>query len=109
MRRATTGAANCEAAPSRPVQKKNTPAWASEKPKRSSSHSDISELTISPPVAKADTFGVKIRGAASIRQFLTHPDGLRAIRRFNLTHMNRGRNAYQASHCYSVADHMLEG
>ena len=52
---------------------------------------------------------VKVRGAASIRAFLTHPRGLRAIRRFNLTHMNRGRNAYQASHCYSVADHMLEG
>jgi hypothetical protein len=32
---------------------------------------------------------------------------LRAIRAFNLTHMNRGRNAYQASHCYSLADHML--
>ena len=32
---------------------------------------------------------------------------LRAIRRFNLTHMNRGRNAYQASHCYSLADAML--
>jgi hypothetical protein len=58
---------------------------------------------------KADTFGVKVRGFASIRQFLAHPHGLRAIRRFNLTHMNRGRNAYQASHCYSVADHMLEG
>jgi len=56
---------------------------------------------------KADTFGVKVRTAASIRAFLTHPHGLRAIRRFNLTHMNRGRNAYQASHCYSVADHML--
>ena len=23
--------------------------------------------------------------------------------------MNRGRNAYQASHCYSLADHMLHG
>ncbi len=23
--------------------------------------------------------------------------------------MNRGRNAYQASHCHSLADHMLEG
>ena len=56
---------------------------------------------------KADTFGVKVRGAASIRAFLTHPHGLRAIRRFNLTHMNRGRNAYQASHCYSLADAML--
>jgi hypothetical protein len=57
---------------------------------------------------KADTFGVKVRGAASIRAFLAHPHGLRAIRRFNLTHMNRGRNAYQASHCYSLADVMLE-
>jgi len=50
----------------------------------------------------------KVRGAASIRKFLGHPHGLRAIRRFNLTHMNRGRNAYQASHCYSLADAMLE-
>ena len=50
----------------------------------------------------------KVRGAASIRAFLEHPHGLRAIRRFNLTHMNRGRNAYQASHCYSVADAMLD-
>ena len=56
---------------------------------------------------KADTFGVKVRGAASIGKFLSHPYGLRAIRRFNLTHMNRGRNAYQASHCYSLADRML--
>ena len=56
---------------------------------------------------KADTFGVKVRGAASIRAFLSNPHALRAIRRFNLTHMNRGRNAYQASHCYSLADHML--
>ena len=56
---------------------------------------------------KADTFGVKVRGPASIRAFLAHPHALRAIRRFNLTHMNRGRNAYQASHCYSLADHML--
>jgi hypothetical protein len=56
---------------------------------------------------KADTFGVKVRGAASIRAFLAHPHGLRAIRRFNLTHMNRGRNAYQASHCHSLADVML--
>jgi hypothetical protein len=56
---------------------------------------------------KADTFGIKVRGAASIRKFLAHPRALRAIRRFNLTHMNRGRNAYQASHCYGVADHML--
>ena len=56
---------------------------------------------------KADTLGVKVRGSASIRNFLAHPHSLRAIRRFNLTHMNRGRNAYQASHCYSVADYML--
>jgi hypothetical protein len=49
----------------------------------------------------------KVRGAASIRAFLAHPQGLRAIRNFNLTHMNRGRNAYQASHCYSLADVML--
>jgi hypothetical protein len=49
----------------------------------------------------------KVRGAASIREFLTHPHGLHSIRNFNLTHMNRGRNAYQASHCYSVADVML--
>jgi hypothetical protein len=56
---------------------------------------------------KADTFGVKVRTAASIRAFLTHPHALRAIRRFNLTHLNRGRNAYQASHCYSLADAMV--
>jgi len=56
---------------------------------------------------KADTFGVKVRGAASIRKFLADPRALRAIRKFNLTHMNRGRNAYQASHCYSLADTML--
>ena len=56
---------------------------------------------------KEDTFGVKVRGSASIRAFLAHPHALRAIRRFNLTHMNRGRNAYQASHCYSLADAML--
>jgi hypothetical protein len=56
---------------------------------------------------KADTFGIKVRSAASIRAFLANPRGLRAIRRFNLTHMNRGRNAYQASHCYSLADAML--
>jgi hypothetical protein len=56
---------------------------------------------------KADTFGVKVRGAASIRAFIAHPHSLRAIRRFNLTHMNRGRNAYQSSHCYSLADVML--
>ena len=57
---------------------------------------------------KGDTFGVKVRGSASIRAFLANPRALTAIRRFNLTHMNRGRNAYQASHCYSLADHMLD-
>lgn len=50
----------------------------------------------------------KVRGGASIRAFIDHPLGLRAIRNFNLTHMNRGRNAYQASHCYSLADAMLD-
>ena len=50
----------------------------------------------------------KVQGADSIRAFLDHSYALRAIRRFNLTHMNRGRNAYQASHCYSVADAMLD-
>jgi hypothetical protein len=54
-----------------------------------------------------DIFIIKVRGGASIRAFLANPRALRAIRRFNLTHMNRGRNAYQASHCYSVADCML--
>jgi hypothetical protein len=57
---------------------------------------------------KEDTFGVKVRSAASIRKFLANPRALRAIRRFNLTHLNRGRNAYQASHCYSLADVMLD-
>jgi hypothetical protein len=56
---------------------------------------------------KADTLGVKVRGAASIRKCIGTPRALRAIRRFNLTHMNRGRNAYQASHCYSVADYVV--
>ena len=56
---------------------------------------------------KADTLGIKVRGAASIRQFLVNPRALRGIRNFNLAHMNRGRNAYQSSHCYSVADYML--
>ncbi len=64
------------------------------------------DLTYSFP-SGPDIFIVKIRGAASIRDFLAAPRALRAVRRFNLTHMNRGRNAYQASHSYSVADHML--
>lgn len=54
-----------------------------------------------------DIFIVKIRGSSSIRDFIADPRALRAVRRFNLTHMNRGRNAYQASHAYSVADYML--
>lgn len=55
----------------------------------------------------ADIFGVRVRGAGSIRHFLSNPRALRAVRAFNLTHMNRGRNAYQASHSHSVADYML--
>ena len=55
----------------------------------------------------SDIFGIKVRGSASIRKFLATPRALRAVRTFNLTHMNRGRNAYQSSHCYSVADYML--
>ena len=51
---------------------------------------------------------VKVSGATSISKVLANRRALRAIRNFNLTHMNRGRNAYQASHCYSVADSMLE-
>jgi hypothetical protein len=55
-----------------------------------------------------DIFGIKVRGFRSIKKFLSTPRVLRAIKTFNLTHMNRGRNAYQASHCYGVADWMLE-
>ena len=47
-------------------------------------------------------FGIKVRGLASIGKFLATRRVLRAIRAFNLTHVNRGRNAYQASHCYSL-------
>ena len=54
-----------------------------------------------------DIFGIKVRGFSSIGKFLATRRARRAIRAFNLTHMNRGRNAYQASHCYSLADHML--
>lgn len=54
-----------------------------------------------------DIFGIRVRGFSSIGKFLSARRALRAIRTFNLTHMNRGRNAYQASHCYSLADHML--
>jgi hypothetical protein len=56
-----------------------------------------------------DIFGIKVRGLRSIRKFLAARRALRAIRAFNLTHMNRGRNAYQASHCYSLADYMVAG
>ena len=56
-----------------------------------------------------DIFGIKVRSLRSIRKFLATRRALRAIRAFNLTHMNRGRNAYQASHCYSLADHMVAG
>lgn len=55
----------------------------------------------------ADMFGINVRGSASIRCFLSARRVLGAIRTFNLTHMNRGRNAYQASHCYSLADYIL--
>src|SRR3546814_12169808 len=40
----------------------------------------------------SDIFIVKIRGSAAIRDFLAAPRALRAVRRFNLTHMNRGRS-----------------
>jgi hypothetical protein len=55
----------------------------------------------------ADIFGIKIRGAESIGKFLQSPRVRQAIRVFNLTHMNRGRNTYQASHCPSLADYMV--
>ncbi len=55
-----------------------------------------------------DMFGINVRGSASIDKLLATRRVLCAIRAFNLTHINRGRNAYQASHCYSLADHMLE-
>ncbi|HEV7325624.1 MAG TPA: hypothetical protein VGN91_11185 [Bosea sp. (in: a-proteobacteria)] len=54
-----------------------------------------------------DMFGINVRNSASIRRFLTARRVLGAIRTFNLKHMNRGRNAYQASHCYSLADYIL--
>jgi hypothetical protein len=55
----------------------------------------------------ADMFGIKVHCAKSIGKFLKSPRVQQAIRVFNLTHMNRGRNAYQASHCPSLADHMV--
>lgn len=54
-----------------------------------------------------DIFGIRARSFASTMELLAAPRVLQAVRRFNLTHMNRSRNAYQASHCYSLADHML--
>ena len=54
-----------------------------------------------------DMFGIKVHGMRSIGKFLRSPRVQQAIRAFNLTHMNRGRNAYQASHCPSLADHMV--
>lgn len=55
-----------------------------------------------------DLFVIKVVGSASVRKFLADDRALRGIRNFNLTHMNRGRNAYQASHSYNVADRMLD-
>jgi len=57
----------------------------------------------------ADIFGIKVHGVRSIGKFLKSTRVQQAIRVFNLTHMNRGRNAYQASHCPSLADHMVGG
>lgn len=54
-----------------------------------------------------DIFGIKVCGFSSIGKFLAARRAFRAIRAFNLTQMNRGRNAYQASHCYGLADRML--
>jgi len=55
-----------------------------------------------------DIFGINVRGISSIRRFLANPRAMRGIRKFNLTHLNRGRNAYQKSHCYSLADCFLD-
>ena len=55
----------------------------------------------------ADMFGIKVHGVRSIGKFLKSTRVQQAIRVFNLTHMRRGRNAYQASHCPSLADHMV--
>lgn len=54
-----------------------------------------------------DIFGIRVHGFGSIKEFMAASHALHAVRRFNLTWMNRSRNAYQASHCYSLADHML--
>jgi hypothetical protein len=55
----------------------------------------------------ADMFGIKVHCARSIGKFLQSARVQQAIRVFNLTHMNRGQNAYQASHCPSLADHVV--
>jgi hypothetical protein len=55
-----------------------------------------------------DMLIIAVRGSTSVRKFLGASRAVRGVRRFNLTHMNRGRNAYRASHCYSVADYMLD-
>jgi len=52
IRRATIGAASCDAAESSPVTKKNKLACPSDIPKRSNSQSASSALTVNPP-AKA--------------------------------------------------------
>ena len=62
MRRATAGAASCEAAVKRPVQKKNAPAAVSDMPKRSNSHNARSAFTARPP-AKEST----LKSAASFQ------------------------------------------
>jgi hypothetical protein len=68
----------------------------------------IERLLIAPELEYVDAF--RVYGICANRQIqaaVAARRALRAIRAFNLTHMNRGRNAYQASHCYSLADRML--
>ena len=55
---------------------------------------------------KPDIFGLKVRTAARSAPS-SRPARAPRHPAFNLTHMKRGRNAYQASHCYSLADHMV--
>ena len=85
---------------------------------RSATHSLLDEAFLKQCVANPEDVGhffprgedmliITVRGSASVREFLASSRALRGIRTFNLTHMSRGRNAYQASHCYSVADYML--
>ena len=77
-------------------------------------HQDLLEQCVEHPEdvnhafwRSKDILIVKVRGAVSIRKFIEDRRALHAIRSFNLTHLNRGRNAYQASHSYNVADRML--